>query len=170
MTAVLHHVLDTVAPAGINMDHTFDAVLAYRDGDYRWPAEQARRFREAGKLIFPITVTGSDPHIAQVADREKGDLTAVGAARWARERNALHHDATVYVDLDNVPGLVHELGAEPCWLWIAWWNGKLMMPTLKLPPHIQVAAIQYQSLPDRDMSAIVAWHWPAHPFTNLAHW
>lgn len=161
---------DMVTPAAVTIDHTFQGVLAYRDGETRWPIDEARRFRAARKEIFPITVIGDDPHIAQVADREKGDLTAAGAARWAGERNALHHDATVYVDLDNVPELVDELGAEPCWLWVAWWNGRLIVPELKLPAHIKLAAVQYLHTDTWDQSEIIAPNWPAHPFTNLANW
>lgn len=161
---------DMIDPADVEIDDTFQGVLAYRDGRTRWPVQQVRRYRDAGKHIYPITVTGANPHIAQIADRENGDLTAVGAANWGRERNALHHDATIYVDLDNVPGVVEELGDEPCWLWVAWWTGRLMLPTLQLPAHIKLAAVQYTSGGLFDTSAIVNPDWPGHPFTTLAEW
>lgn len=161
---------DTVNPAGMPIDSTYMGVLPYRDGIYRWPVEEVHRFRAAAKLIFPITVTGAEPHIAQVADRENGDLTAAGAAQWARARNELHHDATVYVGLENVPELIDELGDEPCWLWVAWWNQTLVIPKLKLPKHVKLAAVQHTNFPAYDISTIVSPEWPAHPFTNLADW
>lgn len=163
-------VLDAAEPAGLAVSDSFGAVLPYRDGTYRWPAEQVRRFRDAGKKIIPITVDGHDPHNAQVADCERGDLTPGGAAKWARERNQLHGDATVYISLDNVDELVGKLGSEPAWLWVAWWTGHLNIPVLKLPPHIRLAAMQYASLPAYDESAIIDPHWPLHPFTNLENW
>jgi hypothetical protein len=166
-------VIDTTAPEKLPPAmRYFGAVMPYRDGLYRWPTAQARRFHSAGKAVYPITVTGAEPHIAQIADCESGDLTPAGAAAWARKRNELHRDATVYVDLDNVPGLVAALGAEPCWLWVAWWqlDHTLRIPQLELPAHIRLAAMQYASLPAYDLSEIVSPEWPAHPFTNFADW
>lgn len=161
---------DTVSPARLAIDTSYMGVLAYRDGEYRWPGDQVRRFRDASKLIFPITVTGAEPHIAQIADCEKGDLSPAGAADWAHERNQLHHDATVYTDLDGVPDLVDALGDEPCWLHIAWWKGRLVIPQLELPPHIKIGLVQYLSTTAYDQSQIVNPDWPAHPFTDLALW
>jgi hypothetical protein len=177
-------VRDTVDPAGIAPDASFQAILPYRDGFYRWPVEQVQRFRTAGKHIIPVTVTGANPHLAQVADCERGDLTPAGAAQWARERNRLHGDAahgdaTVYVSLGSVPELLAALGPEPCWLWIAWWqaDGRPRLPQLELPPHIRLAAVQYashpaydESKPAYDESKIVSAGWPAHPFTMLDQW
>jgi hypothetical protein len=163
-------VRNAVDPAALPLDGSFGAVLPYRDGAYRWHVDQVRRFRDAGKKIIPITVDGHDPHNAQVADCEPGDLGVQGAARWAMARNRLHHDATVYVDLDGVPELVAALGSEPCWLWVAWWTGKLMVPELTLPAHIRLAAVQYLSTKAYDESAIVAPDWPQHAFTSIEEW
>jgi hypothetical protein len=170
-------VRDSAEPDAVTIDDTFGAVLAYRDGIYRWTPAQAQRFRAAGKLVFPCTVTGAEPDIAQVADCEAGNLSPYFAARWAAKRNALHGDATIYVSLDNLadqpngPGLITELGDEPCWLWVAAWSasGNLVIPDLELPAHIKLAAVQYATAPSWDTSAIVSSTWPAHPY-NLADW
>jgi len=163
-------VRDTTRPEALAADSSFGAVLPYRDGAYRWPVEQVRRFRDAGKKIIPITVDGHDPHNAQVADRENGDLTAEGAAKWAHERNQLHGDAIVYVDLMNTGELVSALGGEPAWLWVAWWTGRLVVPELKLPAHIRLGAVQYLSNQLYDESAIIDPAMPLHPLTGLENW
>jgi hypothetical protein len=161
---------DTVSPQGLEPGSGFQAVMPYRDGLYRWPAEQVRRFRDAGKIVLPVTIDGHDPHNAQIADCERGDLTPAAAARWAHQRNQLHRDSTIYCDLNTVPAVVEALGAEPAWLLVAWWTGKPVMPQLNLPAHIRVAGVQYASHPAYDESAIVNPFWPCHPFTNLANW
>jgi hypothetical protein len=174
MSEVLATVRDTVNPASMKIDDSYQGVLAYRDGLYRWPAAQAKRFHDAGKRIYPISVEGANAHLAQVVDCENGDLSPAEAAHWVRLRNELHHDATVYASLDTIweakPSLLDELGNEPCWLWVAWWTGKPQVPGRFLPPNIRIAAIQYQGLPDWDLSAIVSREWPASPYNNIADW
>jgi hypothetical protein len=175
MTTVLATIRDTVIPASMPIDNTYQGVLAYRDGPYRWSPQEARRFHDAGKLIFPISVEGSNAHLAQVADCEHGDLTVAQAADWARRRNQLHHDATIYASRATIMGgprnsLLEALGDEPCWLWLAWWTNHFIMPSLALPPHIKVAAVQYQNLPKWDLSMIISPDWPASPYNDVAHW
>lgn len=157
-------VIDTVTPEDITVNNSFQGALAYRDGAYRWPAAQVQRFIAAGKLIYPATVLGGNAHLAQVADCENGDLTPAGAAKWAAVRNDLHNDATIYASLANVPAVVDALGAEPAWLWIADWTGKVEELTLNLPAHIKFAAEQYASLSIEDISAIMSSAWPASPW------
>lgn len=175
MTEVLATIWDTVVPQSLPIEDAYQGVLAYRDGPYRWFPAQAERFHAAGKLVYPISVEGKDPHLAQVVDCEAGDLTVTQAADWARARNALHHDATVYASLNTIcdgttPTLIDALGDEPCWLWVAWWTGKPQVPPLALPSHIRIAAVQYQGLTGYDASAIVSKDWPGSPYTDMAHW
>jgi hypothetical protein len=157
-------VLDTVQPQNMTLNSSYQAVLAYRDGLYRWTPQQVQRFLAAGKLVYPVTVIGNDPHEAQMADCERGDLTPAGAAKWAFERNDLHHDATIYASLANVPVVVDALGTEPCWLWVADWTGKVEELTLNLPPQIKFAAEQYATSSLDDISAIMSSAWPASPW------
>lgn len=170
MTEVLATVRDTVDPKEMPVDDSYQGVLAYRDGNYRWLPADAERFHAAGKLVYPISTTGADPHIAQVVDCEEGNLTVKQAAEWAHLRNELHHDATIYTSLTQVPALVAALGKEPCWLWIAWWVGRPAVPALSLPENIRVAAHQYADKVAWDLSAIVSREWPAHPFTDFKIW
>lgn len=171
MTEVLATVRDTVIPETMEIDDSYEGVLAYRDGPWRWFPTQAERFHAAGKLIYPLSVKGADPHLAQVIDCENGDLTDAQAAAWARERNELHGDATVYRSLSNISSLFGALNGESCWLWIAWWTGKPQIPEiLTLPPNVKIAAVQYENLPRWDLSAIVSREWPAHPFADMKIW
>jgi hypothetical protein len=171
MTEVLATVRDTVVPESMQIDDTYQAVLAYRDGPYRWFPAQAERFHRAGKQLYPISVLGNNPHVAQVVDCENGDLTIARAVAWARERNNLHHDATIYASLGSIRSLVQALDGEPCWLWMAWWSGKPEVPLMDwLPKNVQIAAVQYENLPGWDLSAIVSREWPAHPYGDMAHW
>jgi len=176
MTEVLYTVRDTVTPESMAIDDTYQGVLAYRDGAYRWSPAQAERFYHAGKRIYPISVQGANPHLAQVIDCENGDLTTTEAANWARERNNLHHDATVYASVSTIWGgnlpLLKALAGEPCWLWVAWWQGAPEIPTLELPPNVHIGAVQYKSLPrvGYDLSAIVSRGWPGSPYGDVAHW
>jgi hypothetical protein len=156
-------VRDTVQPENMTIDDTYQAVLAYRDGLYRWPPAQVQRFLEAGKLVYPITVLGA-PHLAQIADCERGDIDEAEAANFAEDRNALHHDATIYVDLLNVPGLLGVLLGDPCWLWVADWTGEPHTPALTLPANVKVAAVQYASNALYDTSEILSADWPASPW------
>jgi hypothetical protein len=170
MTKVFATIRDTVRPEVMAIDISYQGVLAYRDGDYRWQPAEAERFHAAGKLVYPISVTGKDPHIAQVVDCEMGALSTRSAAAWARARNELHGDATVYIERSRIPALVDALNGEPCWLWIAWWIGEPRMPAIALPANVHVAAHQYADLDDWDMSAILSSSWPAHPFTDFKIW
>jgi hypothetical protein len=166
----LSTVRDTVNPAGLVTDASYQGVLAYRDGPYRWMPSDVERFLAAGKKVYPISVMGADPHLAQVIDCENGALTVAQAAAWAKHRNELHNDATVYASVSTIAGLVDALGDVPCWLWVAWWAGKPMMPAVELPSHIQIAAVQYATHPAYDESAIISRSWPAHPYQTIAHW
>jgi hypothetical protein len=174
MTSVLATVRDTVNPKGMPIDGTYEAVLAYRDGLFRWMPADAERFHAAGKRVYPCSVVGADPDLAQVVDCENGDLTIAQAADWARRRNDLHGDATIYASLDTIwnakPSLIEALGSEPCWLWAAWWNASLQVPGLSLPANIRLAAVQWRGLPGWDVSAIISSEWPAHPYTDMANW
>ncbi len=173
MTEVLATVRDTVDPARMDpADTSYQGVLAYRDGPFRWFPAQAERFHHAGKLIYPITVTGN-PHAAQVCDCENGDLGIVQAVDWAKRRNDLHGDATIYASRSTIQtSLVHALGNEPCWLWVAWWIGRPTIPNMTLPTHIRIAAIQYDNRETAgyDLSAIVSREWPASPYADMQHW
>lgn len=155
---------DTVQPANMTLDASYQGVLAYRDGWYRWPNVQVQRFITAGKLLWPITVIGDDPHLAQIADCENGDLTPARAAKWAAERNQLHHDATIYASLATVPAVVAALGAEPCWLFVADWTGKPHTPVLHLPSHIKLGLVQYATGDLYDTSEILSSAWPSSPW------
>lgn len=174
MTEVFATVLDSVVPASLTIDRTYQGVLAYRDGSFRWPVAQVKRFHDAGKLIYPISVRGANPHLAQVVDCEAGDLSVDQAADWAGRRNELHHDATIYASLDTIwdgsHTLLDALANEPCWLWVAWWTGAPEMPGLTLPPHIRIGALQYANFSLWDVSAIVSREWPAHPYGDVRHW
>lgn len=167
---VISTVRDTVSPADLVISDLYQGVLAYRDGPYRWMPGQVERFLKAGKKIYPISVTGADPHRAQVVDCENGDLTITGAATYARQRDELHGDATVYVSLANVFDLVGALGDTPCWLWVAYWSSVPLMPPVDLPPNIHIAAVQHFHSMVYDESAIITRSWPAHPYQTMANW
>lgn len=175
MTEVLATVRDTVAPEMMQIDRTYQGVLAYRDGPYRWFPAQVERFHAAGKLIYPISVRSNNPHLAQVVDCEHGDLNVFQAVDWAKRRNQLHHDATIYASVDtiwNSDMLAMLDDGEPYWLWVAWWQGAPEIPDRALPSNVHIAAVQYKNLQTAgyDLSAIVSSEWPAHPYGDMAHW
>lgn len=163
-------VRDTVHPDLMPIDDSYQAVLAYRDGPYRWSTAQAMRYHAAGKLIYPISVLGEDPHLAQVIDCEPGDVTVTEAVDWVRRRNELHHDGTVYADLSTIRSLLHVIGDEPAWLWIAFWRGQPELPAISLPPNVRIAAVQYSGAAIWDLSAIISREWPASPYTDVKDW
>ena len=151
--------IDTVSPQSIKIDDSFSGAVAYADGRWAWPLAEVDRFAAAGKHMYRISVTGANPKIASFIDCESGDATAAQAARYVRARNDIAGDGGFYASRSTVAAVVAELGDEPAWLWCADWTGQPHIPQLELPPNVKLALVQYQNLPDRDLSAVYSRAW-----------
>jgi hypothetical protein len=111
-------------------------VAGYIDGEYKWSAEDWKRFPDADKMT--ITVEGST--LANWCDVENGALTPAQALRWL-ETKAQENLPPIgfYTSLGNLSYLQAVLRGHDYWLWVADWTGE---------PHTIKGAelVQYQNV------------------------
>lgn len=151
---------DAIHPEAMAIDGTYQGVIAYANGLYAWPSSQVARYVTGGKHMYRYDVTGAIPHLASVLDVERYDATPDRAAQWVPERNRLHGDAACYTSLDSVPALLEAIGGENCWLIVASWSGSPdIVPELKLPANVKLAAVQYDNTPGWDLLGVWSPGW-----------
>jgi hypothetical protein len=110
-------------------------VAGYVDGDFAWSQADFTRFPHA------ITITVFGGQVADVCDREAGDLTPDQAASWI----AQYPGNIVYCDRSAIPDILiamRQAGipASQFSLWIADWTGQAHMVSI---PGYNVVATQY---------------------------
>lgn len=103
MTRIMY---DSTTAADVPKSATM--ALGYLDGAYRTVA--ALKARKPRPVIVTTTVNGSTPG-AHVIDRETGDATPAGAARWALAENKAGRLPTVYTYLSGVKDVLAALAA-----------------------------------------------------------
>ena len=86
-----------------NLPPGYPAYLGYADGEWPTAAGLAARFPHARRVI--LTVTGNTID-CDGADSERGDLTAAGAAFWARRKIIAHPGSrpVIYASVVGEPG------------------------------------------------------------------
>ena len=159
---VLQTFRDTTQPRNMVIDSLFQGVFAYSNGEFEWPQEEIDRYVDAGKHLYRIDVIGNNPHGASILDVERFDATPETAGVWVPQRNTIDGDATVYVSLDSVSSVIDACEHDPLWLIVADFTGVPHIPALPaLPANIKLAAVQYETFPQFDLSAVYSADWLA---------